>query len=232
MFLFTHLSWSSVYPVGLYLLIVLIFGLCVIPLLRRLPRTVPPPLVVAPESARRHLAVIYLIRAGEGVILLPFLIFVAVIGYGFLMAFFPHRSAPARNEGVSFVMLPAILLICAAVVVGAIRRFRKSGFLIFTRQKLEDVSEDNIGTFSFVFAAFAAHDFYRLMPPAPAKILPGFVGMLNRDFMWIVVFWVLWKGTKVLLSRLLELNPPSSRQSPPDDPDIPEFPQKSPLLPL
>ncbi len=214
-------------PVGLYLLIALVFGACAIPLMRRLPRTVPPPLTVAPDSARRHIALIYLIRSGEAMIVIPIVLGLAVLGVSVLLSPFHSGDLYVKNDGASFLMLPAALLICAIVVIRCILHFQKPGRALSVFKKLEDVNENNIGTFSFVFAAFAAHDYYRLMPPAPLHS----TSLANRDC-WVLVFWGFWIAMKFILKRILEVTPPSSRQSPPDDPDIPEFPHRSPLRPL
>ncbi len=76
------------------------------------------------------------------------------------------------------------------------------------------VNANSIGNFAFIFAAFAAHDFYQLMP-APSfhpayERTNEFTPFLNRDFLWLIVFWALWKYLKVLLARLLELNSSST----------------------
>ena len=62
---------------------------------------------------------------------------------------------------------------------------------------------------------------------------PLVVLLVNRDTLSLIVFWILWHAIKVVLLRVLELNPPNPPQNlPPIDPDIPEFPRKSPLIQL
>jgi len=188
-----------------------------------------PVAAVSSESAQKHLALIYLIRAGEAFIMVPILLVVLLIGFGIIFG---------ADHFLVFIVLVSFLLVGAWRIAKEPDRFSKI-FRPFQemKAKFQHVNANNIGNFAFIFAAFAAHDVYQLMPAKPFKVDPGTSGLLmsflHRDSLWIFVFLGLWIYLKALLGRLLELNSPApSENSSPDNPDIPEFPQKSPLLPL
>jgi hypothetical protein len=160
---------------------------------------------------------------------------ISAVGLGFLAYINPVRISSLHDLIFSLLMLSTIFLLSALGIARFRQRFPGSARSFFRR--VEDVTTANIANFAFLFSALATYDFYHLMPVAPAHVARGSANgiapFLNREFLWIVVFWVLWKYLKILLTRLLELNSSaSSSNSPPDDPDIPEFPQKSPPIAL
>jgi len=133
-------------------------------------------------------------------------------------------------------------VVSLAILVGVLLMSAWLGLILFhlikglwkLKPDLWKADANSVSNFSFIFAILFAYNLYHLMPPA-SKPVPGHVGwmtlLLNREFLCMIAFWSLWLGLKFFLRRLLELNRPVS-PPPTDDPDIPEFPQKSPLIPL
>lgn len=183
------------------------------------------PVWVSFESARKHYALIYLIRTGEAFLVVPVLF--VILAIGFLLTLNPLRDTANHSAAFSIVMLSAILFVSVVGIARFWHRMSNSNRDVLWRFK--DVNTNSISNFSAIFAAFASHDYYRLMLPATSASRNG---LGDRDLMWIFVFMALWTGMKFILNRLLEINSSSSSQNPPVDPDIPEFPQKSPLVQL
>ena len=80
---------------------------------------------------------------------------------------------------------------------------------------------DAAANFAVVFGLLLALDWYYLLPVVPC-----------RGVLAVGVFLLFSKLIKAYLKQVLGLNDPRPPQNPPGDRHIPEFPQKSPLLPL
>jgi len=184
---------------------------------------------VTPEVAQRHRALIYLIRGSESLILVPLLLVVVLIFAGFFLSIIDSINRDTLTHGriYSIALLLGVFLMIAAVAVRLRRRIFKSRRELF--QNFQSASTTNVSNFAFIFAAFTAHDFYRLMRGAASADTSH---LSTRDSLWPFIFFGVWLSLKVFLNILLELPPSRPSQDPPDDRHIPEFPQKSPLLPL
>ncbi len=83
------------------------------------------------------------------------------------------------------------------------------------------VDSNSISTFAFAFAAFASHDFYQLWP-FRISVAVEHSSLLNREFLWFIVFLGLWHGIKSLVVSILEMG----RKTPPET-LAPPFPSHS-----
>jgi hypothetical protein len=211
--------------VVLFIVAAVVFALVM--LLIALLRPKLRPTVVSPEVAQKHVPVICLIRGAEGLILVPLALFVVLIGAGFLSQFNPFSPAQNSNVYFSFVMLGLVLFVGAFFIARTVNRIRKADpprFPNFWR-----VTENSISTFAFIFAAFAAHDVYQLMPDwKPQPHMPLLMPFLNRHFLWIVVFFLGRSCALTILRRVLELNP----KTPPQNPAPPDQSGSGPFVPF
>jgi hypothetical protein len=124
------------------------------------------PAVVSPEAARRHRAVIYLIRGTEIAVAAPILALIALIGLGFFLSINPFRNQTAGSEAYSVIMLIAFLVVVAGIVAKSIVRYRNFGWsAVFRNVNFLKVDTNSVSNFAFFFAAFAAHDLYHYLPP-------------------------------------------------------------------
>jgi len=175
------------------------------------------------------MALICLIRGGEALITVPILLVLLLIFTGFVFSMLDNafRDTFPNGKIFSITMLIAIFLVLAVMIVRLPRHiFKSRRELLLGFQRISTV---NVSNFAFIFAGFAAHDFYRLMPAVASAAHPH---LTNRDFLCLFVFFFVLNSLKIFLKILLELPPVDRSQDPPDDRHIPEFPQKSPLLPL
>jgi hypothetical protein len=102
------------------------------------------------------------------------------------------------------------------------------------------VDKITVADFASVFALFAARVFHYSLPAHLPKAVNDHLGVTMRDpfsdrgarMLWTyLALYLFYKLIKASLLRVLELDPPAvSQNRPPIDPDIPEFPQKSPLV--
>ena len=215
----------------------LVFGAAMILLVKSFRRGNSLPAVVSPGVARKHLALIYLVR-------LPQILLAIVIGtlfslmfLGFLLPLNPFHHQSALHEVFSVLMWIIVLLVVAAIAGKAIDRHRKSETR-FLRGILR-VDANSISTFALFFAALTAHDLYQLMPAwKPGPHMSLYMHFLNRDFLWIIVFFLGRSCIITILNRVLELDrePPPKNPEPPDSgPTIPFdpyiLPSNRPLYP-
>ncbi len=169
--------------------------------------------VVTPDSARKHRALIYLIRGMQFLVLVPMLALFVIIGLAAFAAFNPFRSQPPYSEGYSIMMFIALMLIPSVIAYNAIERYRESGWRGVLRnfRNLLEVNTNSISNFAFLFAILAAYDVYHLMQPMTPQFRhdhPGWSGLfLDRDFLNFVVFFGLWHLVKAIAGRILELGP-------------------------
>ena len=82
------ISWLFVLLIYVLPVIVfiVIFTACMAPIFGMIRgRKEVPPAVVSPDSARRHIALICLIRGGEALIVVPLFLLIMLIGFGYLL---------------------------------------------------------------------------------------------------------------------------------------------------
>jgi hypothetical protein len=143
-----------------------------------------PILVISPDSVRKHIAMIWLIRAGEAFIIGPLLFLALMIGLGFVISINPFKpQAPPLVEIPGQPVASEIYSVIMCIII--------LGVGLFIGRKLID------------------------------------------RHLWPLVFGGLWRLVYVVVCRVLELKPPAppaSSKEPPLDPDVPEFPRKSPLV--
>ena len=240
---------TASYDAWLVVAVVLAASLCMVPvfLLMRMTRNrkKEPIVVVSPDSAQKHIAIIWLIRAGEALIIGPLTLLALAIGVGFVISINPFKpqalpleipDQPVASEIYSVIMCIIVLgvgFFIGRKLIGRLAKFDRHSFY----EKHLRVNSNSVSMFSLVFAAVSAHDLYQLMPAKPPEPGPGVsafrVFILDRNIMWILVFWGLWRLVYVIVCRVLDLKPPAppaSSKEPPIDPETPEFPRKSPLV--
>jgi hypothetical protein len=227
----TDIFWSVVVCVLVVILGLLVFGLCCRSIYLGLRGRKAAPAVVSPDSARKHIALIWLIRGAEGLILVPVLLLILMIALGFVLSLNPFRSPPVYTQPFSLIMLVAVLLVSAALILKIRHRSPKPGHGIF--QNFQKVTANSVSNFGFIFSALAAHDLYQLMPPKLPHPIHGYSAVLmvflDRNILSMIVFWGLWSLTKSVLLRVLGLNPPaappdSTQGQPSSSPDRPFVP--------
>lgn len=222
-----------------------VFYLCLVKLFTTgiSPRATPR--IVSSESARKHLATIGLVRLGEAFVVVPLVFLALIIVWDIVCAINPFRSQaraiieipgqPVVGEICSVTLCIIILVLIFFIGRKLIERLAKFN-LHTVFEKILQVNTNSVSTFSFVFAAVSAHDFYQLMPaksPEPGPGVSPFLVIFFDRNMWFLVFWGVWRLVYVVACRVLELNPPrppASSADLPCDPDTPEFPKKSPLV--
>lgn len=195
----------------------LVFGAAMFSIVKSIRRGNRSIAAVSPEVARKHLPLICLISVPQVLLVAALLALAAGIFLGFLLSINPFHRQSAYSEAFSIVMWIITLLVAAAVIVKSIERHRKSEAR-FLRDMLR-VNANSVSTFAFIFAAFASHDVYQLMPrwePQPHTTL--LMHFLNREFLWIAVFFLGRSCVITFLMRVLELNP----KAPPQDPEPPD----------
>jgi hypothetical protein len=88
-----------------------------------------------------------------------------------------------------------------------------------------NLNTTTVTNFACIISIAIACDYHVLLP----RFFPQYAEEKNLAFL---VFYVFYKMTKSVLLRTLELNPPAPPKEPPLEPNVPEFPQKSPLIQL
>ncbi len=168
--------------------------------------------IISPDSIRKHLALVCLVRGVELLVAVVILAFIVLIFSGSLLVIDPWRAHPGLSKAYAITVMIAVplLLVTTLVVLPAWRRqwSWEGGFF----RNVLRVDSNSVSTFAFVFAALGAHDFYQLWPyrnSAPLNPYP----FLNREILWIFVFFGLWHGIKNLLLRILEM----LRKEPPEN---------------
>lgn len=198
--------------------------------------------VAAPQPSRSHAALIWLIRGTfivTAIFLAIFLLFI-LVAVPFSIIF--RESANASNPmgyRLTMVFVGLILILFYGFIV-------KRNYHNF-RKDFWKVNADTVANFSIVFALLLAIDWHHFLPPnLPQAIVHrfgsnGFLasllepgpGIHYRGVLSIIAFFLFNKLIKAYLMRVLDLNSPQPPQNPPpSDPDIPEFPKKSPLIQL
>jgi hypothetical protein len=183
---------------------------------------------VATEPTQKHPALIWLIRGTGALIAIPSVLMLVVgLVMGVISLF--HRTGIQGWLMALFLLLPVITFGTTCLV----------GYCMWRR-----IDKTTVANFAFIFAVLVARTFYYSLPPHLPKVInehlwiffrdqgdrPGFT---YRGFWAFLVFILFYNLIKACLMQTLELNASSSSQNlPPIDPDIPEFPQKSPLVQL
>jgi hypothetical protein len=172
--------------------------------------------IISPDSIRKHLALVCLVRGVELLVAVAILGLIMLIFGGSLISVDPFRSHPGLSKAYVIAVMIAVplLLVTTLLVLPAWRRqwSCEGGFF----RNVLRVDSNLVSNFAFLFAAFASHDFYQLWPfraTAPVHHSP----FLDRELLWIFVFYGLWRGSKSLLLHILEMRrqePPANLASP------------------
>jgi len=180
--------------------------------------------IISPDSIRKHLALVCLVRGVELLVAVAILGMIMLIFGSSLMSLDPFRAHPGLSKAYVITVMIAVplLLVTVVIVLPAWRRLWswEGGFF----RNVLRVDSNSVSNFAFIFAAFASHDFYQLWPfrvTAPVHHYP----FLDRELLWIFVFFGFWNGTKSLLFRILEMR----RKEPPADPEPPD---SAPFVPF
>jgi hypothetical protein len=170
------------------------------------------PAIISGDSIQRHLPLVCLVRGAELLVAVTILGLIMLIFGGSLISVDPFRAHPGLSKAYAIAVMIAVplLLVTTLVVLPAWRRqwSWEGGFF---RDVLR-VDTHSVSTFAFLFAAFAAHDFYQLWPfriSTPVHLNP----LLDRELLWFFVFYGLWRGTQSLLLHILEMR----RKEPPEN---------------
>jgi hypothetical protein len=183
--------------------------------------------IISPDSIQRHLALVCLIRGVELLVAVAILGGIMLIFAGSLLSLDPWRAHPGLSKAYAITVMIAVplLLVTTVVVLPAWRRLWswEGGYF----RSILRVDSSSVSNYAFFFAAFASHDFYQLWPfraTAPVHHYP----FLDRELLWIFVFFGLWNGIKGLVLGILEMR----RKEPPADPADSEPPGSGPYVPF
>jgi hypothetical protein len=218
---------AASYDVQLVVLVVLGASLFMIPIfiyMRMTQNRKKEPIVfVSSESARRHFALVWLIR-GTGVLLAlcsAITAFIIVAG---------QFERPDIHSWASRILC-SVGVACFVLVFGIISKIGCDMF--------RNLNTTTLANFSFTFAVLLATAWYHLLPPHLPKSIADYFASNSpfvedyRRFLSYIAFFLFYKLIKAYLMQNLGLNasnPPQNR--PPIDPETPEFPRKSPLVQL
>lgn len=214
------------------------FIACIHSLMKR--PNVKPVAAISRETAQQHLAMVWLVRAGEAIIIVPLTSLALMIGFGFVISLFPFSKQPLvipdhpLASQIFSVIMCSLILAIAFFVGRSLFQKRADYKLQAVIRSFLRVTTSSVSTFSLVFAALAAHDVYQLMPAKHPDIGPTFPQpwnaiIMDRHLIWPLVFWALWRLVYVVLCRVLELKPLKSSISS-VGPDAPDFLRKSPSV--
>ncbi len=179
----------------------------------------------------RHFALLFILR-GMGFLLALSSAFLTVIflAVAITTTIFHHLSWEGVVLGIFLSLLMA--LFCGLIAVVGFNAWRK----------IDDTAVENL---SFIFALLTARDFYyvgtaiwNLVASTPLAALHESV---HVDYMWALAFLSFFIFRRIYIAALrkaLNMGPSDDKGSPPaetpggDDPTIPEFPARSPLISL
>lgn len=194
------------YLLAYLMLAVLAFSVFLIPWVMLRERKLRPE-VISLDSARRHFLLVYLICGTEWLILGALLSMLALMTWGLFLQINPFSRPPGMSLGFSVGVLAIMLLLVAYFISRAIHWFPMGRASLLSG--FRNLTVNSVSDFAFVFAAFVAHDLYHFLPPSnhaaghePANPAALF---LERDMLWVIVFWCVWRSTKSLLVGLLRL---------------------------
>jgi hypothetical protein len=193
------------FSVMLFIVTAIGFALAMIVAARLFRRNIPTP--VSPDVARKHVPLVCLICWPQIVVAVALFALATLIVLGFLLSINPFQRQSAYSEAYSVIMWIIALLVATAIIAKSIERHRKSSTRLF--QNILRVDSNSVSAFAFIFAALASHDLYYFLPPWNPKVLhdhPGLVALfLNRDFLSLIVFCVVWYLIKTCILNLLEI---------------------------
>src|SRR5260221_6049734 len=193
------------------------------------------------QPPRSHIALEWLIRGTNALFAVMATAFLCLIGVSFFLLlitktisiFLPPGQATSHHYDTVLQAIPLILALGMAI---PFVRYSRMG-----RDMWQSVNKDNTGFFVLLFAYLIAHVFYYAMPFNLPKTLNDHLWIIFQSregdhgayrFLWsMIVFFLFRHLIKSYLMRAFKLDSPA-RKPPSDDPTIPEFPQKSPLVPL
>jgi hypothetical protein len=206
-------------PLFIYLLVILMVSVGMLFWLaprmhkKQSARKVPPS--ISPEVVQRHRLLITVIRFSEGLIVIPVLFIILLVGVGFALNMNPFPPGHPYYWIFSAFTVTTILLVCAAGLA------RNRHYLLNSWQDMfrefQTVNANNVSNFAFIFSAFAAHLFYKLAPFVIYLPFSGGKIVHVSPESWLIVFFILWSLTDFTISSILELNSTRSPQEPPAD---------------
>jgi len=168
--------------------------------------------IISIDSIQKHLALVCFVRGVELLLSVAILGVIMLMVAGSLISVDPFRAHPGLSKAYVITVMIAVplLLVTTVVVLPAWRRHWswEGGYF----RNILRVDSSSVSNFAFLFAAFASHDFYELWPfraSTPFQHNP----FLDRELIWIFVFFGLWNGVKKLLLRILEMR----RKEPPEN---------------
>jgi hypothetical protein len=182
-----------------------------------------------------HAALRWMIRGTGALIAL-----VSVVALGIML--FGVISEAIRNHGATLPLALIVLLLVGGVLM-----------TIFSRgmRMWQKANESTDADFASVFALLLAVAWYHLLPvnlpkvvidyfgnnPFFAPFRPGQTGTSYRSILSFLAFYLFYRLIKAYLVQVFNLTPSAPPQTPPadsgpTDATTPEFPQRSPLVPL
>jgi hypothetical protein len=175
----------------------------------------------APASTRAHRLLQGLIR-GTGALIAG----VSVIAIVYFVCGIMVDAIHGRMGSLGWIGLFIAILI-AGIVLGL---FFKIGYEMF--QKLNAIT---VANFVFTLSIVFGWDFYHLL--LLSRVPNRVTGFDERQSITFIACYFFYRITKAILLRVLGLNTPDSAPNFPPNPkipgpDVPEFPEKSPLVPL
>lgn len=240
------------YDVRLVVRVVLGASLCIAPIfiLMRMTRErkKEPVVFVSSDSAWRHAALIWLIRGTYVITAIFAAILLLAIMVALPMGAVGETITDASNSW-AFRITMAFAVLTTILLFGLIM---KKVFYEGFRKDFRKVNTDSVANFSSIFALLLAIDWYLVLPPHLPKAIVDYFGSnpffypfdeqrspggpTYRGMLSFVAFYIFFRLIKAYLMHILDLDSPEPPQNlptpPPTDPDIPEFPQKSPLVQL
>jgi hypothetical protein len=172
-----------------------------------------PPAVVSSDSARRHIALIWLIRV-TGVLIAVSSAYVALVMlYAVIMILFrPPRPPPPDLTGWLGVECMGLLL-----------AFLSGSFCCVGWRMLRKTNSDAVAVFAFIFSFLTAVAFHHFLLRAPVLgHHPVGWPWSYRAMLSLIAFLIFQRVIKAYLLRVLVLNPPKPPQNPPpSDPKEP-----------
>jgi hypothetical protein len=213
-------------------ILVFTFALLVL-CIRRCARDVPKGRLVSPDVAGKHLVLIYLIRGTGACITAVTALFALYLSIRCVIDAFRGEMGTAGWPGILFAV---------TVIVSVMGLISYVGYGMWLR-----VDESVLANFAFVFAFLLAVVWYHLLPTNLPRVIIDYFG--NNPFfvpfrgsnpnpsyraaLSYLAFFLFYKLIRAYLFQVFDFKPQARANSlPTDDPSIPEFPQKSPLVEL
>lgn len=188
----------------------------------------------ASPSSRSHAALVWLIRGTGALVAIPSIVF--ALGSVIVLPFFIIGTVRTGGGWMEVGLMSGLMLV-GLLFYGVLA---KVGYDMFRK-----VNGTTISNFAFIFSVLVARTLYYFLPVNYPRFVGDYVGnnpffeqgdgpgITYRVTLGFIVFLLFYNLIKPYLLRTLGLsgsNPPQNR--PPTDPEVPQFPQKSPLVQL